>query len=141
MSEVNLISNNWKLIFVCKGNDFFHMIFWKDCSHWICWIDNKNELGILIDQTLSIYQINLKVFIFSEFVRYGLNSKCRAYFCEKRITHLWNKDFISRIDKGHQNIEKSHIDTMIKEYFWWININFWFVKFKDCLSCFYDATW
>lgn len=55
LSQVDLISNDWKLIFISESQDLFHMIFRKDSSHRIGWIDDKDKLSVLIDQGLCMF--------------------------------------------------------------------------------------
>jgi hypothetical protein len=64
------------------------MLLCKDGTHWISWIDHKYELSLFADKLLGILKINLKVLIFSEFVRNGLDPKCRTYVSEERVAHL-----------------------------------------------------
>jgi hypothetical protein len=62
---------------------------------------------------LGVFKVNLKVFVFSQFVGNSFDTESWTYISEKGVTHLRNEDLISRIYKCRKDIEKPHIDSMV----------------------------
>jgi len=101
LPEVDLIRNNRNLVSVDKVQDFFHVALRKHCSHWVCWVNDKHELRLLIHKCLSILQINLKVLIFPELIWNSLDSHGRTNIREEGVPHLRYQNLISRVYECH----------------------------------------
>ena len=77
---------------------------------------------------MSIFKINFKVLIFSEFVRNSFDSDSWTYIGEERVAHLRYEDLISGIDEGNKDIKKAHIDAMVDKDFRWVDRDFRFIE-------------